>query len=332
MTTKKTNINNKFKFLDLCAGIWAWHEALVEIWWECIWFSEIEPKAEKTYRLLHNCSSLKNYWDLMKIDTRELPNFDVLIWGFPCQSFSIIWKRKWMIDERGQIIYGMAKILSEKKPNYFILENVKWLVNHDKGNTLKVILELLQTSWYNVSYKVLKSSDYNVPQIRERIYFVWMRKDLIDKRYEFPKTEKQRSKLKEYLIDNDSSLIFNQKNNWWNTFISYLNNKYNKWKYTIESLIKNDFVILDTRQSDLRLYPDACPTLRTWRHWLMYIKNWEIRKLSWYEALLLQWFPIDKAIKTKNISNTTLLSQAGNAFTVSVIKKIAQEIPNLITQ
>lgn len=317
----------KFKFFDVCAWIGAGHEALTEIGWECIWFSEIEPKSDKTYRIIHDCWNLQNFWDLMKIDTNEVDDFDVLIWWFPCQTFSIIWKRNWMSDERWQIIYWIIKILKEKKIKYFILENVKWLTHHDKGNTMRVILELLDDAGYRVESKILKSSDYNIPQIRERIYFVWIRKDIAEEDYVFPQPEEHSNKLSKYLIDLDDNLEFTEKSRWWNTFISYLNNKYNKWKYNIEEILKSDYLILDTRQSDLRLYPNDCPTLRTWRHWIMYTKNWIFRKLSWYEALLLQWFPQEKAMKAKIINNNVLLSQAWNAFTVDVIKKIAKWIP-----
>ncbi|MEK7072741.1 MAG: DNA (cytosine-5-)-methyltransferase, partial [Patescibacteria group bacterium] len=98
--------------------------------------------------------------------------------GFPCQTFSVIGQRKGMGDHRGQVIYGLIKIMNAKNLPYFILENVKGLVNHEGGKTLRVILEELDKAGYRVYCKVLNSLNYGVPQMRERIYFVGIRKDL----------------------------------------------------------------------------------------------------------------------------------------------------------
>lgn len=313
----------KLKFFDFCAWIGAGHTALHNLWWECVGFSEINEKSEKTYRLLNSSDKINNYGDLMKINSTELPDFDVAIGWFPCQSFSIVGKRKWMEDERGQIIFWITKILKEKSVKYFILENVKWLVNHDKWNSIKVIMELLDNAWYLVQWQVLKSSDYWIPQKRERIYLVWVRKDLPQK-IEFPKKqENSKNLLSKFLINTDDKYIFQEWCNGWGTFINYLSNKYNKDKFILDDLLQLDYAILDTRQSDLRIYKEHCPTLRTGRHWLLYVRNWILRKLSGIEWLLLQWFDINQVKNTALISDIDLLSQAGNAFTVNVIEEIA---------
>ncbi|CAA6820101.1 MAG: cytosine specific DNA methyltransferase (BSP6IM) [uncultured Sulfurovum sp.] len=126
----------------------------------------------------------------MQINPDDLPNFDFMVGGFPCQTFSIIGTRCGLDDEeRGQIIYGLVKILKAKDVKYFILENVKGLINHDKGNTLKVVLKLLDNVGYRVYHEVLNSLGFAVPQMRERIYFVGVKKELVDDdfKYEFPK-------------------------------------------------------------------------------------------------------------------------------------------------
>lgn len=315
----------KFTFFDVCAGIGAWHEALSLLWWKCIGFSEINEKAEKTYRTLHNGENFRNFWDIMKICPKNLPNFDILIWWFPCQTFSIIGKRWGMNDERGQVIFWIEKILKTKKPKYFILENVKWLVNHEKWETFKKILEILNNAGYNVSSKILKSSDYNIPQIRERIYLVGVRKDLLQK-FSFPEKENPTKTLEKFLIDERKEYEFSRQENTWKTFEKYLNNKYNLGKYSLEELLAKNFSIIDTRQSDLRIYEKNSPTLRTGRHGILYVRNGKLRKLSWLEALLLQGFSLEKAQKTLHLSNSDLLAQAGNAFTVDVIFKIAKNL------
>lgn len=259
----------------------------------------------------------------MGINTSELPEFDVLIAGFPCQTFSIVGKRAGFSDSRGQIIYGLIKILLEKQIPYFILENVKGLVNHNGGQTINTILDELSSAGYFVEYKVLNSENYGVPQFRERVYFVGIKKGLLKKPFEWPKPV-DTPNLQEYLIDTDNEILdFNNS-----TWQKYLNSKYNKGKFDFRELLQEDYLVLDWRQSDLRLYRGKTPTLRTGRHGILYVKNKKIKKLSGYEGLLLQGFPKELADKAKKekINNNKLLSQAGNAMTVPVIRAIGKSL------
>jgi len=316
----------KLKFMDFCAGIGAGRLGLQNLGLECVGFSEIDKNAERTYREFFGYEE-KNYGDLMKINPNDLPDFDLMIAGFPCQSFSVIGQRKGMNDLRGQIIYGLIKIMNAKNLPYFILENVKGLTNHDNGRTFKIILEELDKTGYKVFSKVLSSLHYGVPQMRERIYFVGIRKDLIEnsEKFEWPKQEKT-PKIENYLID-DSELEFDEKKSAYETFLRFLNNKYNKGLFKIEDLLKEDYLVLDTRQSDLRLYTNKVPTLRTGRHGILYVKKGKFRKLSGFESLLLQGFPKSLAEKVKGkIADIYLLSQAGNAMTVSSIQSIGNNL------
>ncbi len=319
------------KFIDFCSGIGAGRLGLENLDLKCLAFSEIDKKSEKTYRKFFG-EEEKNFGDLMKIKTKELPNFDIMIAGFPCQSFSINGQRKGMKDERGQIIYGLIRIMKEKNLKYFILENVKGLVNHDKGESLKIILKELDKAGYKVFYKVLNSLNYGVPQMRERIYFVGVRKDLVKKNKEFFWPEPIKTpNVKNYLADKEK-LEFDKNHKSYNTFIKYLNNKYNKNKHEIEKILEKDNIVVDTRQSDLRLYNGCVPTLRTGRHGIMYVRNNKFRKLSGFEALLLQGFPKTIANKAKGqITDSHLLSQAGNAMTVSTIQLVGQSLLNFIS-
>lgn len=325
-----TNQNTKIKFMDFCAGIGAGRLGLENLGLNCVAFSEIDRYAEKTYREFFG-EEEKNHGDLMKINPADLPHFDLMVAGFPCQSFSVIGQRKGMNDHRGQIIYGLIKIMNGKNLPYFILENVKGLVNHEGGKTLKVILEELDKAGYKVYHRVLSSLHYGVPQMRERIYFVGIRKDLVkeNKHFEWPKPVKT-PKVENYLID-DGELEFNEKKRAYETFLKFLDNKYNKGLFNVEKLLKEDYLVLDTRQSDLRLYRGKVPTLRTGRHGILYVRNGKFRKLSGYESLLLQGFPKNLAEKTKGkIADVYLLSQAGNAMTVNTIKAIGKNLLDYI--
>ena len=313
----------KKKFIDFCAGIGGGRLGLSLNGCECIGYSEIDSNPEKTYNIFYGYNE-KNYGDLMKIDIDKLPEFDILIGGFPCQSFSIVGKRIGFEDYRGQVIYGICKILEEKNIPYFILENVKGLVNHDKGKTFRIIIQELEKLGYKVFYKILDSSDFGIPQMRERIYIVGLKQGFYKKDFRFPEAIPMKE-LKDFLIDEREENIFDINNL---TFQKYLNNKYNKGKFSLEKILKQNFLILDTRQSDLRLYKEKCPTLRTGRHGILYVKNGKLKKLSGFESLLLQGFPktlAQKVIDSKLLNNK-VLSQAGNAMTVNVIQAIGKQL------
>ena len=327
-----TNQKSDIKFIDFCAGIGAGRLGLQNLGLSCVGFSEIDKYAERTYREFFGQEE-KNHGDLMKINPADLPDFDLMIAGFPCQSFSVIGQRKGMNDHRGQIIYGLIKIMNARNLPYFILENVKGLLNHDNGQSIKVILDELDRVGYKVFWKLTSSLCHGVPQMRERIYFVGIRKDLIksEKDFEYPKTVKM-PELKNYLIDTDE-LEFNEKKIAYETFLRYLENKYNKGLFSIKDMLKEDFLVIDTRQSDLRLYRGKVPTLRTGRHGILYIRDGKFRRLSGYESLLLQGFPKNLSNKTKGkIADIYLLSQAGNAMTVNAVEAFGKSLINFINQ
>ena len=135
----------------------------------CIGYSEIDKYAIKTYErhFKHD-----NYGDATKINPTELPDFDLLVGGFPCQAFSIAGKRKGFDDTRGTLFFDIARILAEKRPRHMVLENVKGLLSHDGGKTFQTILGVLSDLGYRVEWQVLNSKDFGVPQNRERIYFI----------------------------------------------------------------------------------------------------------------------------------------------------------------
>jgi DNA (cytosine-5)-methyltransferase 1 len=312
------------KFFDCCAGIGSAHLAFKNLGLDCVGYSEIDKKAEETYKLFHG-NSYKNYGDLMKVNSNSLEDFDILLAGFPCQAFSIAGKRKGFEDERGQIIYGLSEVIKIKKPKAFLLENVKGLVNINNGKTLKDIIFLLKECGYNVVYKVLESTAFGIPQARERVYFVGIRKDMYKWEFSFPNGTDKNVSLKSFLIDADKQFILS--NSAYQTFLKYLDNKYNKGKYKIEDLLKQDYLVVDARQSDLRLYYNKIPTLRTGRQGILYIKDNQIRKLSGLEALLLQGFDLQKAkIAQENFLQSNILAQAGNAMTVNVMQEIGKSI------
>jgi DNA (cytosine-5)-methyltransferase 1 len=136
---------------------------------ECVGYSEIDTHAITTYERHYQHD---NYGDATLIDPAALPEFDLLVGGFPCQAFSIAGKRLGFDEARGTLFFDIARILDARQPQHFILENVKGLVNHNGGQTLRTILRALDGLGYDVQWKVLNSKDHGVPQNRERIYLV----------------------------------------------------------------------------------------------------------------------------------------------------------------
>lgn len=316
------------KFFDFCSGIGGGRIGLENNGLTCVGHCEIDEKTAETYHLFFGDD--RNYGDLTKVDIKKLPDFDFMIAGFPCQSFSIVGKRAGFEDERGRIIYSLIEILKQKKVKYFILENVKGLMSHDNGTTLATIKKELENIGYNVYCKVLNSFDFGVPQKRERIYIVGFHIDYDNDMFEFPKNYIVNKKF-DYFLDADNCLEMDISDK---TFQKYLSNKYNSNKFTNDEILSWENFVIDWRQSDLRKYEKTFPTLRTGRHGLLYIKNKKIKKLNGYEALLLQGFPKNIAVKVKEhkLNNNKVLSQAGNAMTVTVIDAIVKEMTKNIKE
>ena len=168
---------SKFTYIELFAGIGGFGTALNRLGGECVFASEIDKFASKAYETLYGGVML--HGDITKIDEKEIPNHDILTAGTPCQSFSVAGKRKGFDDTRGTLFFDVARVAKEKQPKVVWIENVKGLVNHDKGRTLDVMIETLNEIGYTVDFDVLNSKYFGVPQNRERIFIVAIRDDLI---------------------------------------------------------------------------------------------------------------------------------------------------------
>jgi DNA (cytosine-5)-methyltransferase 1 len=172
-------MSKKIKFIDLFCGLGGirlgFQNSLIKrgLDWECVLSSDIKKSAIKTYQL--NFKEVVG-GDLKKISTNDLGSFDFLLGGFPCQAFSSAGKRMGFEDTRGTLFFEVARILKEKKPKAFILENVEGLVLHDFGKTLKTILSTLDEVGYDFSWRVLNSKDFGLAQGRKRIYIVGVKK------------------------------------------------------------------------------------------------------------------------------------------------------------
>lgn len=161
------------KFLDMFAGIGGFRLGLEAIGgFECVGYCEIDKYAKQAYEAMYDTGGELYFDDARKIVPEQLPDFDLLVGGFPCQSFSIAGARKGFNDTRGTLFFEIARIAAVKKPKYLFLENVPGLLNHDSGRTFEAILCTLDELGYDVCWQVLNSKNFGVPQSRKRVFII----------------------------------------------------------------------------------------------------------------------------------------------------------------
>lgn len=306
-----------FKTIDLFAGVGGIRIGFENAGFKTVFANDSEPQCRDTYDLNFRDSKLV-VEDIRKIGIDDLPDFDFLLGGFPCQAFSIAGYRQGFNDEkgRGNLFFDVARILEARKPEGFLLENVKNLKSHDGGKTFKIIEKTLKDLGYHVKIKVLNTMEYgNIPQNRERIYIVGFKNKFYYDRFEFPNPVKLTIKVTD-LLENDVPEKY------------YYNAKplFEKLKGTVKETGK---VYQWRRQYVRENKSGVCPTLTanmgTGGHNVPIIKDKKgIRKLTPLECFRIQGFP--KNYKLPNISDSALYKQAGNSVSVPVIEAVAKEI------
>ena len=199
---------SNIKLLSLFSGIGAFEKALdnLGIAYELVGYCEIDKYASKSYSAIHGVSEDKNLWDVTKVDEKALPkDIDLITYGFPCQDISLAGKQKGLFNDDGTktrsgLFFDALRIIEETKPRVAIAENVKNLVGKKFKEQFQIVLASLEAAGYNNYWQVLNAKDYGVPQNRERVFIVSIRKD-IDKGYTFPKGFPLEKRLKDVLED-----------------------------------------------------------------------------------------------------------------------------------
>lgn len=167
---------NQIKYIDLFCGIGSFHYSFQKLGWECVMASDINKAASDTYQANYNMTPLG---DILDIEPSSIPQYDILCAGFPCQPFSQCGKQKGFDDTRGTLFFNIMKFVRFHTPKVLILENVQGLLNHDNGNTFIRIKEEIEEANYTITYKVVKCSDYGLPQMRKRLIIVGVRNDTL---------------------------------------------------------------------------------------------------------------------------------------------------------
>jgi DNA (cytosine-5)-methyltransferase 1 len=312
----------KFKTIDLFAGVGGFRLAFEKVGFETVFANDFDKSCKLTYDLNFEKPKL-NTEDIWKFDVSKIPEFDVLLAGFPCQAFSIAGYRRGFRDERGRgnLFFRIAEILEAKKPQVLLLENVKNLRSHDKGKTFKIIEETLKKLGYHIKSDVLNSMMHgNIPQNRERIFIVGFLDVAKCWKFSFPGPIKLRRNFREFVANEaDKKYYYNDK--------------------PLFERIKNDINSEDTVYQWRRKYVRAnkkgvVPTLTanmgSGGHNVPIIKNSRgIRKLNPKECFLLQGFPPSFRLPD-NLSDSKLYHQAGNSITVPLVERIAENIKKVL--
>lgn len=287
------NKKGKFTFIDLFAGIGGFHIALHDLGGECVFASEMDIHARKTYE--HNFKKIspelfnKKMFndDIRNMNVSEIPDFDILCAGFPCQPFSQAGHKRGFNDnhnsERGNLFFNIVEILEEKKPKAFFLENVRGLVKHDNGNTFKIIRNILENELgYSFYFKIVKASDYGLPQLRPRAFMIGFRDEKIMKGFQFPPNK---------------PLKYNMSDVW--------NGKCNREiGYTLR--VGGRGSKIDDR-----------------RNWDAYYVNGEVKQLGIEQGKKMQGFPDEYEFP---VSKTQGIKQLGNSVAIDAVREVAKQM------
>jgi len=312
----------KLNSIDLFAGVGGIRLGFEKAGFETVFANDFDKSCKETYDLNFSDPKLdtRNIWD---IPISKLPDFNVLLGGFPCQAFSIAGYRQGFRDAkgRGNLFFRIAEILEKRKPEAFLLENVKNLKGHDKGKTFRVIKETLEDKLnYHIKSEVLNTMNYtNLPQNRERIFIVGFKDKKKTDNFTFPNEIPLTKSFREFVAEEAEDKY-------------YYNDK------PLYERIKNDINSEETVYQWRRKYvrtnkkgvvPTLTANMGTGGHNVPIIKNSKgIRKLTPKECFLLQGFP--KHFKLPNLVDSKLYHQAGNSVTVPMLERIAENMAKVL--
>ncbi|MCP4423370.1 MAG: DNA (cytosine-5-)-methyltransferase [Chloroflexi bacterium] len=298
----------EIKHIDLFCGIGGFRVAAEQLFAQhnlaarCVFSSDIDPYARESYQ-----ANFGEYpaGDITQIAANDVPDHDLLFAGFPCQPFSIIGKGAGFEDTRGTLFFDIARILAAKMPQAFVLENVKRLVGHDNGRTLKKILEVLADLGYFYEYRVLNALDYGLPQKRERVFIVGFRQPI---QFDWPAKQTIYTPLSAILEPNVATE-------------HYASEKIRQKRQNSHTPTHTPSVWHENKSGNISSYPYSC-ALRAGASYNYLLVNGE-RRLTPREMLRLQGFPDSYKIV---VSNFQARKQAGNAVPVKVVRAVLESV------
>lgn len=311
-------------YIDLFAGIGGFHMAMKYFGAECVFASEWDKHAQTTYLENHG---IMPEGDITKIDAEDIPAHDILCAGFPCQPFSISGKQKGFEDTRGTLFFDIARITKYHMPKVLFLENVRNFASHDNGNTLKVVRETLNEIGYNLWYQVLNASHFGLPQNRERIYMIAVRKDIPLTEFQFPEPTYEQVMLKEIILPDEET----------NAYVIERDDMTIDTSKIPEPSLFNEYPLKPIRIGTInkggqgeRIYSEYGHAVTLSAHGGgpgsktgCYFINGRVRKLAPRECARVQGFPDDFKIP---VSDAQAWKQFGNSVPLNVLQHILKSL------
>jgi len=313
-----------FRCASFFAGVGGIDLGFEQAGFDVVYANEICEKASLTYKQNHVIPL--DTRDIRNVKSNEIPDFDVMLAGFPCQAFSVAGYRQGFDDEkgRGNLYFELERIMMDKKPSVVFLENVKNLLGHDGGRTFSVIRQSMESMGYKIHHKVMNAIQYgDIPQIRERIYIVGFLDNKVSEKFRFPEKVELQTTIA--------------------AVVDFENPVEDRYYYTescifydklAESITRSDTMYQWRRHYVRENKSNACPTLTanmgTGGHNVpLILTDHGIRKLTPKECFMLQGF--DKSFSLpENVANCHLYKQAGNSVVVPVVKRIADSMKSAI--
>ena len=285
---------------------------------DIVWANEIDKDAASTYRKNLGGEHLVET-DIRNIDARSIPDFDVLVAGFPCQPFSSLGKKKGFEDPRGNLFFEIARIVEVKRPSVVFLENVSNLLQHDDGKTFLTVYNALVPYGYAVKYRVMDSYEYaNVPQHRKRIFIVAFLDYERCQKFSFPEKIKQDVKLNDILVrsvKHDKSYYYTEESEYFESLARLVTDKNAVYRIWDSGVSPKPYYVCPTLMANMGYFPDRVPVI---------LDDYGLRKITPYECLALQGFP--DSFRFPKISINSAYKQCGNSVVVPHIKMIAEKI------
>lgn len=295
------------------AGIGGIDLAFQQAGFRIVWANEIDKYACRTYRMNFGDDSIVEE-DIQKIDIKDIPHFDVLVAGFPCQAFSSVGLKKGFEDPRGNLFFETARVIAGVRPKAVFFENVSNLVKHDNGNTFATICSTLSELGYYFTYKVMNASDYGIPQQRNRIYLVAFQDKNKVESFEFPKEKKLKKTAFDYFDkEKQPASYYMDGHRQWDEMINFMTDRKRIYRFTDWGMSKGREGICPTLLAAMGSPYERIP---------FFYDDYSIRKITQREAARLQGFPDSFEFPLKKTPKQ-VYKQIGNSVCVPIVKDIA---------
>lgn len=304
------------KVCSLFSGIGGIDLGFMQAGFEIVWANEFDRDAARTYRHNFGNEHLVEK-DIRKVDVATIPDFDVLVAGFPCQPFSILGKQRGFEDSRGMLFYEIERVVKAKRPQVIFLENVANLIEHDDGKTFLTVYNTLVPYGYSFRYRVMDAIEYgNVPQHRTRIFIVAFLDNDKCERFEFPEKIKRTTKLNDIIKRSeihDKSYYYTESSEYYDDLNKVAQDKQALYRIFENGVSAKPYYVSPTLVASMGAFMHRVPVVRD---------DYGIRMITPYECLALQGFPKD--YRFPKIPIASAYKQCGNSVVVPVIKRIAE--------